>query len=63
VPDWDVVWIIVALAVIPSADLAKILVAVLAKRLGVSPREIEEYQQVTDGDGDAADDPEAIEED
>jgi len=59
VPDWDVVWIIVALAVIPSADLAKILVAVLAKRLGVSPREIEEYQQVTDGD--AAD--EGIEED
>jgi hypothetical protein len=49
-PDWTITWALIALAVLPTTDLASILTAFLAKRLGVKPGEIEKYQEATDGD-------------
>lgn len=52
-PSWEVVAAVVAVAVIPVSDLGKIMVAVLAKKAGVKPGEIREYQAATgDGEGD-----------
>jgi hypothetical protein len=40
----------VALGAIPSAELSRIVVAYLGKRLGVAPKEIRQYNDATDGD-------------
>jgi hypothetical protein len=37
----------VALGAIPSSDLARLVVAVLAKKFGVSPKEIKRFNQAT----------------
>jgi len=38
----------VALGAIPSAQLGRIMIVVLGKRLGVKPKEIESYQDATE---------------
>jgi len=40
----------VALGAIPSAELGRIAVAFLAKRLGVTPKEITSYNEATSDD-------------
>jgi len=42
-------WLLVgvALGAIPSSDLARLAVALLAKRAGVKPREIRKYNAAT----------------
>ncbi len=48
-------WILlgVALTAIPAVQLSRVLVAFLASKAGVSAREIEKYQDATDGRDDA----------
>ena len=41
----------VALGAVPVDKLARVLVAFLAKRLVVSPKEVEEFNDASDGDG------------
>lgn len=38
----------VALGAIPTAQLGQLLLAALGKRLGISPREIQEYEKATE---------------
>jgi hypothetical protein len=49
----DLLLIGVALGAIPSATLGRIMTAYLAKRAGLKPSEIQEYQNAADGDADA----------
>jgi len=48
--DWQLILFGVALGATPSAQLGRIAVAVLAKRAGLKPAEIREYDQAADGD-------------
>jgi len=51
----DLQWLLlgVGLGAIPSSDLARLVVAVLAKRMGVSPGEIRKFNAATeDASGD-----------
>lgn len=41
-----------ALGVIPGSRAARIMVAALGKKLGVAPKQIEEYEQATDSSSD-----------
>lgn len=50
--DLELLLLGVALGAIPTSDLARLTVAVLAKRFGVSPKEIKRFNEATD---DAAD--------
>ena len=47
---WAVILVGVALGAIPSAALGRLMVVWLAKRIGVSPKEIERYGEATDGE-------------
>lgn len=51
-PDWATTWAIVAVAVLPTAKLGELLLVFLGKRLGVEPKEIEDYQAATEGESD-----------
>jgi|APHM01.1.fsa_nt_gi hypothetical protein len=42
----------VALGAVPTSDLARLTVAVLAKKFGVSPKEIKRYSDATEQSAD-----------
>lgn len=46
--DLELLLLGVGLGAIPTSDLARLAVAALAKRLGVSPKEIRRFNDATD---------------
>jgi hypothetical protein len=48
--DWQLLLLGVALGAVPSARLGRIFAAALAKRLGLKPREIAQYDEAADGE-------------
>jgi len=46
--DLELLLLGVGLGAIPTSDLARLTVAALAKRLGVSPKEIRRFNSATD---------------
>jgi len=50
--DIELILLGVALGAVPTSNLARLVVAALGKRLGVAPREIENYNAATDNDDD-----------
>lgn len=51
--DLELLLLGVALGAIPSSDLGRLMVAALAKRLGVSPKDIRRINAATDDSSDA----------
>lgn len=48
--EWQLLLLGVALGAIPTARLGRVATAALAKRLGLKPREIAQYDDAADGD-------------